>query len=117
VTGPPPRPRPGWTDPLADEPAAWAAHPPTYTVRPGGKRKNYDDRRLAALGADGFPRPHQVRAIEHGRELVTDSYLAGALLCAVNGSLDKIDSLAAEGIPSLRPAPQAERGGGSGLSD
>jgi len=54
---------------------------------------------------------HQIRVIEQCRDLVTDSHPADALLCAVNRSLDKIDSPAAEGhsVVTTRPSPKAQR--------
>ena len=50
----------------------------------------------------------QVRVIEDGRQAVTDSHPADAVLCVVNRSLDKIDSPAAEGQSVVATRLQSE---------
>ena len=54
---------------------------------------------------------HEVPVVEHRRDAVTDSYLLDALPLASNRSLDKIDSVAAEGHSgsTTRASPQEDR--------
>src|SRR5205085_201214 len=54
---------------------------------------------------------HEVRVIEDGREAMTDSHPADALLLGRDRSLDKIDSPGTEGHPCVttRRSPQVER--------
>ena len=59
---------------------------------------------------------HEVRVVEDGRDAVTDSHPADALLCVSNRSLDKIDSPAAEGHSVVSTRSQPRSHGGSGLS-